>query len=236
MKVLKERFLDARKRYKIRREKPQLWRFADAGFGYIQIPKVATRSIRQALVKVAERTDESFADFELAHSAHVDPRDIRKLVNEGLFVFVFVRDPLARLHLAWVNKIVDGEREGRKNIFRCHNIPYGTDFKTFVRLVSGLADRDVDRHLRSQAWFLADDNGVMPQYVGKLEQFSEHWQALREKLPVLSDVDHINKAAFSMNYLSAYDDETLELAVGRFRRDFELFDYPVPVNVSGSMG
>lgn len=227
---LKERLIDARKRYKIRREKPQLWLFEQQGFGYIQIPKVATRSIRNALYTSAGGASESneFANFESENSAHVAKKYIRKQVDQGVFVFAFVRDPLARLHSAWVNKIVDGEKYGRRNIFRCHGMPYGMSFSDFVRRVHQLEDHQLDRHIRSQAWFLADARGVLPQFVGRLERFSDDWQVLRQRLPVLGAVDHMNKAAFSMDHLSAYDDQTLALAVERYAKDFELFGYSVP--------
>ncbi len=230
MGLLKDCFVDARKRYKIRREQPQFWHFDEQGFGYIQIPKVATRSIRQALLGVVGEAPDTrpYAEFEAQYSAHQSHRHIRESVDAGLFVFAFVRDPLARLHSAWVNKIVDGERYGRKNIFRCHGMPYGMSFASFVRRVSELEDREVDRHIRSQSWFLCDDKGLLPAYVGQLEQFAEHWALLRARLPVLGEVAHINKAAFQMDYLAAYDRQTLGLAVERFQRDFELFGYSVP--------
>jgi hypothetical protein len=44
-------FVNLRKRYKITRERPQFWHFPELGVGYIQIPKVATRSIRGGLMR-----------------------------------------------------------------------------------------------------------------------------------------------------------------------------------------
>ncbi|MEL0167855.1 MAG: sulfotransferase family protein [Pseudomonadaceae bacterium] len=227
---LKELLVDARKRYKIRREQPQLWHFEQQGFGYIQIPKVATRSIRKALHVSSGATTElnDFTAFESDNSAHVSKKHIRRQVDQGLFVFAFVRDPLARLHSAWVNKIVDGEKFGRRNILRCHGMHYGMSFADFVRRVSELKDNQVDRHIRSQAWFLADEKGLLPQFVGQLERFGDDWQRLQAQLPTLGNVDHMNKAAFNMDHLAAYDDRTLELAVERFAKDFELFGYSVP--------
>lgn len=222
--------VDARKRYKIAREKPQFWCFEKQGFGYIQIPKVATRSIRKALLTVGGEVDNGrpFADFEQQYSAHVDHAVIRQQVDCGVFVFAFVRDPLARLHSAWVNKIVDGAKYGRRNIFRCHGMPYGMSFRDFVVRVSELRDSQVDRHIRSQAWFLCDAQGLLPGFVGHLESFGSDWEDLRKMQPALGAVGHINKAAHNMDYLAAYDSETMALAVNRYRQDFELFGYPIP--------
>lgn len=103
-------FLDIRKRYKIKRSRPQLWHFREHDFGFIQIPKVATRSIRQAL-------------FEI------------------------------------------GAADGR---------------------------------------------------------------SLRDRLPILGELPHVNKATHGRNFMGAYDHGTLEIAVARFRDDFELFGYDLP--------
>lgn len=227
---LKDAFLDARKRYKIRRSRPQLWHFREQGFGYIQIPKVATRSIRQALFDMsgAREPNESFAAFESRNSAHLSHARIREEIARGLFVFAFVRHPLARLYSAWMNKIVRAEDGARRNIFSCHGMHDGMRFEAFVRRVAELQDEALDRHLRSQAWFLSDAAGLLPGFVGKLESFDEDWGILRERLPVLGDVPHKNKASHGMDFLKPYDAETLRLAVTRFRRDFELFGYELP--------
>ena len=228
MALLRDWYVDVRKRYKIGREKPQLWHFEQHGFGYIQIPKVATRSIRQALLNIDQSGNpegNDFATFEAQNSTHLKHVEIRKYVDQGLFLFAFVRDPYARIHSAWVNKIVDAERKGEKNILRCHGMHFGMSFKDFVVRVSELADNQIDRHMRSQAWFLADAQGLLPQYVGRLEDFNQHWSALRESLPVLGPVDHINKAAHAMDYLAAYDEQSLRLVTRRYAKDFELFGY-----------
>lgn len=230
MSALSESLKDMRKRYKIRREKPQFWFFIEQRFGYIQIPKVATRSIRKALLTTTgEKEDERpFTEFEKQYSAHVPHAHIRHLVDSGLFVFAFVRDPLARLHSAWVNKIVDAERHGRRNIFRCHGIHYGMSFSDFVQRVCQLEDHQLDRHIRSQSWFLTDRFGILPSYVGQLERFAQCWDELCARIPTLGHVAHINKGAHGMDYLAAYDDKTLSLAVRRYEKDFRLFGYQQP--------
>lgn len=223
-------FRDARKRYKISREKPQFWDFADYGFGYIQIPKVATRSLRASLSQLPLMEEASdFADFEARNSAHVDKASIRRRIEDGLFVFAFVRDPLARLYSAWQNKVDRPEGAVSRNIFSCHGIYDHMPFNAFVRRVCELEDRHVDRHLRSQSWFLCDEHGVIPSHVGRLENFAEEWNALQQRFPVLQPVPHRNKGAATEGvHLAAFDAETTRLVVERYRRDFECFGYPVP--------
>lgn len=222
-------FRDARKRYKITRELPQLWDFPEYGFGYIQIPKVATRSIRSSLGELPLMSGaSSFAQFEADHSAHVEKAAIRRRVNEGLFVFAFVRDPLARLYSAWQNKVHRPEGAVRRNIFSCHGIYDHMPFDAFVRRVSELDDRRIDRHLRSQSWFLCDEQGLIPSWVGKLESFSDEWNGLQQRFPVLQPVPHRNRTSAQDSHLAAFDADLIRLAVERYRKDFESFGYPIP--------
>lgn len=217
-------FEDARKRYKITRELPQYWLFAEHHFGYIQIPKAATRSIRAALMEACGVGDEDFDSFEARFSAHLPLAQVRKDM-QGKVVFAFVRDPFARLYSAYVNKIVDASRSGGKNIFRCHGMRFGMSFEEFIDVVCAIDDRHIDRHLRAQSWFLADSNGLLPTFVGKLESFSEDWERLRELLPVLGSVGHKNKAAGEVDHRAFYSPKGLAKVFERYRSDFELFGY-----------
>lgn len=223
-------FLDIRKRYKIKRSRPQLWHFREHDFGFIQIPKVATRSIRQALFEIgaADGRNSSHKEFEARNSAHLSHREIRKRVDHGLFAFAFVRHPLARLYSAWANKLDRPAGSAAKNIFSCHGMYIGMPFGAFVQRVCTLRDDQLDRHLRSQSWFLSDAQGLLPRFVGKLENLDADWRSLRDRLPILGELPHVNKATHGRNFMGAYDHGTLEIAVARFRDDFELFGYDLP--------
>lgn len=217
---------DARKRYKIGREKPQVWYFETARFGYIQIPKVATRSIRQAFTDARGlmHAGEDFDAFERRCSEHMSLAQARATLGD-VPVFAFVRHPLARLHSAWMDKIVEAERAGERNILRCHGMHFGMSFEAFVERVCTLRDEQIDRHLRSQAWFLADGRGLVPGFVGHLEHFADDWVRLRALIPALGEISHINRAAFGMNHAEHYTPRMLALAVKRYEADFRLFDY-----------
>lgn len=223
---LRDWYQDARKRWKLPRETPQLWFFEAPRFGYIQIPKVATRSIREAFTNAEGlmRPGEDFAAFERRCGRHLPPSEMRRVVGDAP-VFAFVRHPLARLHSAWMDKIVEAEREGARNILRCHGMHFGMSFEAFVERVCELPDSAIDRHLRSQAWFLADEQGLVPTFVGRMERFAEDWAALRERIPALGDIGHVNRAAFGMKHSEHYTPRMLDLALQRYAEDFRLFGY-----------
>ena len=226
MSGLGDLFRDARKRYKITRERPQLWDFPEYGLGYIQIPKVATRSLRvslSALPLMDEASD--FADFEARNSAHVDKAVIRRRIEEGLFVFAFVRDPFARLYSAWKDKVDRPAGASGRNIFSCHGVHDRMPFDDFVRRVCELDDRNVDRHLRSQSWFLCDELGIIPSCIGRLENFAEDWNFLQRRFPVLQPVPHRNRTSAAEVRPKVLDKVTEGLVLERYRSDFKNFGY-----------
>lgn len=221
-----ELFRNLRKSYKLAREKPQFWFFREQGFGYIQIPKVASRSIRAALLDANGLClpEEDFRHFEERCSAHLKQPKIRQAAN-GLFVFAFVRNPYSRIYSAYRNKVVDAAAKGGENIFACHGIEFGMSFEAFVERVCALRDTELDRHLRSQAWFLSDDQGLIPDFVGKLEQFSSDWALLRQKLPQLEAVGHKNSTDSTAEPGKGFHPRIKRLIVDRYQKDFSLFGY-----------
>ncbi|MBM7061183.1 sulfotransferase family 2 domain-containing protein [Pseudomonas sp. UL073] len=218
-------FEDARKRYKISRELPQVWSFPTQRFAYIQIPKVASRSIRQELSSnlALRQADESFKAFEDRCSSHI-PLPLSRRQSAELTVFAFVRHPLGRLHSAYLDKIVGHERSGKRNILRCHGIEFGISFGEFVERVCQLPDDKLDRHLRSQSWFLRDKSGLVPEFIGRLERFEQDWTVLRKRVPCLGEVSERSQAG-SVDYQEVYGEAAYRLACERFSEDFELFGY-----------
>jgi hypothetical protein len=229
-KALKDSLKEIRKKYKNRRETPQYWEFAEDGVGYIQIPKVASRSMRKAFSEAYEvgSDEDAFLKFESLKSAHVKQSHIRQSAEKGTYICAFVRDPLARLYSAWTDKVVKQESSGEKCTFSCHGIDYGMSFHDFVRRVCQISDKNLERHLKSQAWFLTDDKGLIPHYIGKLESFDEDYAAIRNKFPRLKQAPHANKSVYKKSHLDAYDSETLAIAIERYKQDFELFGYRYP--------
>jgi dermatan 4-sulfotransferase 1 len=223
-------FLDARKRYKIKREKPQVWIFPSEKLAYIQIPKVATRTIRDALFHSYARHNGASIDFEAfeaANSKHASLSEIRAETANGFTLFAFVRHPLARLCSAYENKLA-ADRPHEKNIFSCHGMYRGMPFGEFIEIIADLGDDRIDRHLRSQSWFLRDGKGLLPNWIGRLESFNSDYEQLAEKFPSLRGaLVHKNKSIYKKSFDSMFDQRSLRLAKDRYKQDLELFGYDV---------
>ena len=102
---------------------------------------------------------------------------------------------------------------------------FGMSFDEFVERACAMSDSECDRHLRSQKWFLTDAHGLIPSFIGRLEFLAEDWARLREQLPCLGEVGHVNRAAYGMNRAEHYSSRALALAQDRYAVDFSLFGY-----------
>ena len=216
------------KRRKLRRNKPQLYLFPEHNFGYIQIPKVASRSIRVAVTAhvsgSAASTDfdgELIKEFEERYAKHLKQEEIHALAQDN-FIFAFVRNPYERIYSCYKNKIEDARTSGGKNIFEKHGMGLDMTFDDFVRKISTMPDHQSDRHFRSQAWFLTWQGELLTSFVGKLEQLNEDWQVLQKKFgmdpPPMINVSNAKS-------LPEMSDETKGLIGARYADDFRLFEY-----------
>jgi len=224
-----------KRRSKIRRETPEIWLIEERKVGYIQIPKVATRTIQECLAKCyASLNNESIPDIldknevreiEDKTAYHLSQKKISALTNE-YFLFCFVRNPYDRLYSAYKNKVVEPVHSGAKNILENHGVELGMGFKEFVDIVVSIPDRDIDRHLRSQSWFLTYEGRILPRYIGKLETFDADWSKLNSRFN-LGMVRHKNSTASlsATDFASQYSTELEEKVFNRYKEDFEFFGY-----------
>ncbi len=232
---LRKRIVVARKNRKIRRETPEVWRVEDSNLAYIQIPKVATRSIRACLTehllscegRDAEQGNLSpveMEEIERRYARHMHHRDIMELKSRYC-IFAFVRNPLERLFSCYKNKVLDVSKTGARNIFEHYGIEPGISFQQFVRMVSDIPDDRADRHFRSQYWFLNYRGQPLADKVFRMEDFDLNWGQLAQEYGLPSP-PHRNKSRGEGKSLAeVYDAQTLRLAVARYGQDLDQYGY-----------
>jgi dermatan 4-sulfotransferase 1 len=226
---------DWRRNKKIQREKPEIWLLEDRKIGYIQIPKVATRSIQQCLAnyyvvqkKIQQPPSWSNSEIKIIeektafHASHKYLYDL----STRFFIFAFVRNPYDRIFSAYKNKVLHPSELNGKNIFRNHGVFLGMKFSEFIDVVSVIPDNKIDRHLRSQSWFLCHEEKLIPEYIGHLESFDNDWEKINSRFN-LGSPKHKN-ATKSLNiddYSEQYTHDLEEKVFNRYKKDFELFGY-----------
>lgn len=226
---------DWRRNSKIQRETPEIWLLEDLKVGYIQIPKVATRSIQHCLANYyveQKRIDkplswnkEDIKKVEEKTAFHTTHKTLSALAKDN-FIFAFVRNPYDRLYSAYKNKVMQPLEKDKKNIFRNHGIQLGMKFSEFVDIVCNIPDSKIDRHLRSQSWFLSYNKRLIPQFIGHLESFYEDWAELNKQFN-LGEPTHKNstESLDVESYREQYDSELEKKVFNRYKKDFEFFGY-----------
>lgn len=216
-------------------EKPELWLLNFSQFGYIQIPKVATRSIQQCLASYYVRKGkleeplhwdkEAIRLIENQIAFHTTQEKISK-ISEDNFIFAFVRNPYDRLLSAYKNKVLQPIETGEKNIFINHGVTLGMSLEEFIDIVCGIPDEKIDRHLRSQSWFLTFKGKLIPHYIGHLESFAKGWSELSVKfdLPI---PEHRNSTANleENTYFEELNMDIKRKICKRYQQDFLMFNY-----------
>jgi hypothetical protein len=71
------------------------------------------------------------------------------------------------------------------------------NFAEFIEVLAELPDDITDRHLHSQSWFLCDAQGLLPDFIGKLENFDADWKYISDKYALLQP-PHRNKTDSSV--------------------------------------
>ena len=222
--------------------------FRDIPLLYGRVPKVANSSIKATLCKLLNQTPtggiKTTADRFWRENTHgetqlVTPQQARRL-RTSHFSFSFVRNPFDRLVAAYNNKIleIDDVPLPMKNM----GLHHGMAFDHFIEAVCDADPDDMDNHVRPQADMLLYSNQIVPKFIGRMEQMSDHWQRLRrrmkkEGLPLLGELPFKNVRRDGRsdirNLFSSSD--LVNKVLERYEQDFNNFyiDYSIDELLDG---
>lgn len=199
---------------------------------YIGVSKAGNTSIKAVIYSMPD-----MGDYRNVHKAVHQESGRAKISSlkdyEDYFKFTFVRNPFDRLVSCYENKLhSDKESVGvtiKELIYDRYLMGYlhkDLGFANFAKKVCRIPDKYADRHFVSQTFqMLREDGSLIPDYVGKFENFSEDFEYVREKFD-LQPLPHYNKTKKERkNWMDYYDLETARLVYERYKKDIEMFGY-----------
>ena len=193
---------------------------------FIPNPKVANRSIKLA---IAKKINPNFSGDP--HSANWQYLSNNSLQNYTGFKFGFVRNPLDRLYSCYKQKIVLYARTYNQPIlFWRYGNKFHKDmsFEEFVMTVSKIPDWYADIHFRSQHTFFYRKNQLLVDFLGHFENLKHDWQEINQTINI-GPLPHLN-ASLGFDWQCAYSRETAALAMQRYRKDIEYFNYNIKLD------
>ena len=188
---------------------------------YYAVAKAGLSSIRKAL-NVTYRKHYSFGN-EHDEPARINRRLAWELRSECRS-FAFVRNPFDRLISAWANKVqaLQGRTPLSHNFCR---MPTDTSFPDFVRIICTETPQDkVDQHTISQSFVLYGYGNLLPDFLGRFENFAEDWKKVQAMWPVLPDLTHEN-ASHHKHYRDVFTPEMRDMAARYYADDLKNFNY-----------
>lgn len=216
-----------------------LWTMDDLGLAYVATPKVASNIIR-ALIRQRQAKVLFNHDEEIGHNkefkAKLDKKIKRSLrpnqvaaVKGDLYLFSFVRNPLARLYSCYRDKVVNAATRRQICTLSPYGINFGMSFTEFVNRIAEIPDAKANDHFRSLHTFLTYQGNSFVDYVGKIEHFNRDWQPLTEKFGLPTpprDETSRRVSGPKIPFIELpYSRELVDVAVKRYARDIELYGY-----------
>lgn len=216
-----------------------IWEMEDIGVAYVSTPKVASNSIRamirQRQAKILFNLDEDIRNnkefktrLDKKIKRSVKPSRI-EASKKDLYLFSFVRNPLARLYSCYRDKVVNAEKRHKLCTLSPYGINFWMSFDDFVFRIAEIPDNKANDHFRSLHTFLTYQGNSFVDYVGKLENFSKDWQPLQAEFGLnFPQTDQTSRRvsgpALPLDKLP-YTRKSAEAAARRYARDIELYDY-----------
>ncbi len=155
--------------------------------------------------------------------------------SETPFLFSFVRNPFIRHVSCYKDRVLRYQESKQhstnklptKNKLLLCNIypilPLLSSFEVFTLAVASTPDYYANEHIKSQYATLYENGNLLPDYVGKVENFNHDARYLCEQFNLPSP-KKLN-ASLPYDYRAFYTLETVELVAKRYASDIQAFGY-----------
>ncbi|MEO8350155.1 MAG: sulfotransferase family protein [Chthoniobacteraceae bacterium] len=215
-------------------EKTPVWFFLSRRhrLAYLQVPKVASTSMRAALCLLnhPELPRESvFSEEQLQQH-----REWHEMVRaetaslRGFFRFTFVRDPLARFASFYRNKIAQVAPESLRPRFQRMGLAAGMPIDSVLDVIERIPSDQLDPHLVPQSHLVFAGKKPRVDFIGRVEQFDEGLREIERRSGITLEIQRLNatapKAATDSDM--EYSAEIRARIARIYEEDLRRLDYP----------
>lgn len=203
----------------------------------IDIPKTATRSLRETLlpqniidIKGEPNVNADFYQHGSAQQCRNSLQEINKNFSD-YFSFVIVRNPWDRYYSFFKYFKEYAEKYKNKDSSIEWGIPELNQGKMCEELFANKSDETVLRNIiinnRCQSdYYLDEKNEIMVSHIAKFENLNKEFQLLCNKVNVdYSPLFHENKSIIKSSYYNAYTKDTIELVTEKEKNVIQLKGY-----------
>ena len=143
------------------------------------------------------------------------------------YKFTIVRNPWARAVSIWMNKVYSPPSGEIEVGFRSVDFVQGCSFPDFVKhLVEMPIDGEI--HWRGQVYSLTFNGGIIPDFVGRLEDIETDWPMIQKECAArgleLSSLLHRNQTDH-LGYAKLYTKRTKAMIAKYYKDDIKAFGY-----------
>jgi len=182
--------------------------------------KVASSSIKAALRLAIGCTRR---DDRLDFMAKTETRKFNRRIG-------FVRHPLTRLESCYADKFILRARAGRSFLPDLIALGFRAEmtFAEFVERACEIPDEMADgdgKHFRSQYFDLADEDGLIPTFIGRFEKMAGDWQRVRDMAWAGIKLPSLNHLRASARDGVEWTEQARSAAIARYATDFKAFGY-----------
>lgn len=182
---------------------------------FVHIPKSAGMSFVKAV----------YGKSSSHHAKAQDYYDVDTQKFKRYFSFAITREPFARLYSAY-NYLSSGGKEAIDRVWRDLYLTNYNGFEDFVlRGLSTAINRNAEHFIPQYKFVMGEDENMLCDYVGKLEQIEHVIQDLKNYNVDISLPKENVFSADQIDLIDIYTPKMCEVVVSLYKKDFELFNY-----------
>lgn len=166
------------------------------GIAYLQVPKVASTSLRTAICLLnhpsLDRTEISEPSWIHRNRQWNDMLPMESSELQSLFKFTFVRHPFSRFLSFYFNKLSHPNSPGREK-FEALGFTSDMTLEAALDLVEATPATKLDPHLAPQSMLVYRENMLLADFVGHIEELSEGVDYIEKRAGVSLGIPRLNQ-------------------------------------------